>query len=45
MNTHKYTIGVDYGTESGRAVLVDWSRPACTATRACSLNTGPICHC
>ena len=23
MTSHKYTIGVDYGTESGRAVLVD----------------------
>ncbi len=23
MNDAKYTIGVDYGTESGRAVLVD----------------------
>ncbi|RAV04995.1 hypothetical protein DQG13_03705 [Paenibacillus sp. YN15] len=23
MNDRKYTIGVDYGTESGRAILVD----------------------
>lgn len=23
MNHRKYTIGVDYGTESGRAILVD----------------------
>src|SRR5437899_2319837 len=23
MNTHAYTIGVDYGTESGRVLLVD----------------------
>ena len=23
MSGHKYAIGVDYGTESGRAVLVD----------------------
>ena len=23
MSKHEYTIGVDYGTESGRAILVD----------------------
>jgi L-ribulokinase len=23
MSKHKYTIGIDFGTESGRAVLVD----------------------
>jgi len=36
----KYTIGVDYGTESGRAVLVDVTNGAEIATAVCTYTYG-----
>ncbi|WP_286229473.1 ribulokinase [Neobacillus mesonae] len=42
MNTRKYAIGVDYGTESGRAVLVDVSTGEIIATHVTAYKDGVI---
>jgi len=42
MNEHKYAIGVDYGTESGRAVLVDVTNGREVATAVHPYGDGVI---
>ena len=42
MMNRKYAIGVDYGTESGRAVLVDVSNGEVIATHVTAYNDGVI---
>ncbi|MFH7819699.1 ribulokinase [Neobacillus thermocopriae] len=42
MNSRKYAIGIDYGTESGRAVLVDVSNGEMIATHVTPYKDGVI---